>query len=169
MPLTEACLFWWGGLWRRRLALRWAGLRAGVRWKLVEGGGWGLRHPGRGLSWPRACRCGSVAGGRSLREWRLGRAASRVICGSCSLWSLIWVEGRNFEVPRTGESCRGCNVYRQEFNSTSHQKGGGQLKNQRLSKTPPPLHQRKSARFRPVTEQREMATRRFPRDTFISW
>ncbi len=42
-------------------------------------------------------------------------------------------------------------------------------KNQRLSKTPPPSHQRKSARFRSVTEQREVATRRFPRDTFISW
>ncbi len=45
----------------------------------------------------------------------------------------------------------------------------GHRKNQRLSKTPPPLHQRKSARFRPVTEQREVATRRFPRDTFMSW
>ncbi len=42
--------------------------------------------------------------------------------------------------------CQICNVYRQEFNSTSHQKGGGQLKNQPPSKAPPPP-QRKSARF----------------------
>ncbi len=37
--------------------------------------------------------------------------------------------------------------------STGHQ--GGQLKNQRLSKAPPP-HQRKSARFLLVTEQRKL-------------
>ncbi len=39
LPLTEACMFWCGGLWRRRLALRWAELRAGARWRLEEGGG----------------------------------------------------------------------------------------------------------------------------------
>ncbi len=39
MPLTEACLFWCGGLWRRRLALRWA-----ASWRSVEARGrWGLR------------------------------------------------------------------------------------------------------------------------------
>ncbi len=32
--------------------------------------------------------------------------------------------------------CVGCKIYRQEFNSTSHQKGGGQLKNQQPSKSP---------------------------------
>ncbi len=53
-------------------------------------------------------------------------------------------------------------IGRNSTGSTRHRK------NQRLSKTPPPSHQRKSARFRLVTEQREVATRRFPRDTFIS-
>ncbi len=55
-----------------------------------------------------------------------------------------------------------CNVYRQEFNWLYKSPEGGQLKNQQPSKAPPPP-QRKSARFLPIMEQRNVP-RTFPKD-----
>ncbi len=52
-------------------------------------------------------------------------------------------------------------IGRNSTGSTSHQRGG-QLKNQQPSKAPPPP-QRKSVRFLPIMEQRNVP-RTFPKD-----
>ncbi len=102
------------------------------------------------------------------KEQRLGYLQQR--CTQWSRWApklanLRW-GGRKVATSCIAFICHAlaCVTYigRNSTGSTRHRK------NQRLSKTPPPSHQRKSARFRLVTEQREVATRRFPRDTFIS-
>ncbi len=59
-----------------------------------------------------------------------------------------WAENSGIDNPL-------CNVYRQEFNWLYKSPEGGQLKNQQPSKAPPPP-QRKSARFLPIMEQRNV-------------